>query len=439
MHNSKMKKWLKAVTVGALVATMWVVIASVESMWSNGRIAFADPAGIKFTGAGACSNAACHGAKTPKPGYEGDCGHAENTIWSEKDEHSKAFASLAKPESKEMADKLKLGDAAKADRCLACHGTTGLSVSDHGVKRIPITKDMQGKSFNHEDGVSCDGCHGPADKYLAPHQAKQWTANQRKALGNQKLYDEWGLFNTKSLKFRANACTSCHLKIDADMLDAGHPEINFELSSYSQGEWIHWKDGGAWFTPKAWAMGQIVAARESAAQLGERAAAKAKPELMTSAWEQLNANAILARQAAQVIDAAKVAELDKHLTALHANAGDEAAKKAFEKVCEGLADKLEGMTLDDKATGAMLAGVAAEGEQAGNVGFLGAQQFSFAMTALYGAMQTYGKAPADKQEKVDALYEPMGDRKTYKKDDFVKLAKDMGAAFPGGKSMPLPK
>jgi hypothetical protein len=445
MFTDKSKRWLKPVAVGSLVATMWVVLASAESLWSNGRIAFADPAGIKYTGAGACSNATCHGAKgEPKPTYPGDTGHVENTIWAEKDGHSKAFTGeggkkgLTNDLSKEIAGKLKLGEATKSDRCLACHGTTGLSVTDKGVVRIPIKKDMEGKAFNVEDGVSCDACHGPADKYNTPHQAKGWTAKQRVDLGSQKLYDEWGLYNTKSLKFRANACTSCHLKIDADMLDAGHPEINFELSSYSTGDWIHWRDNGAWFSPKAWAMGQIVAARESAAQLGERAAKKAKAELIKSAWEQLAANSILARQAAQVLDAAAVADLDKNLTALAANPADEAAKKAFEKTCEALADKLEGMTLDEKTTTALLNGVASEGEQSANAGFVGAQQFAFSITALYGALQNYAKAPADKQPKVDALYEPMGDRKTYKKDDFAKLTKEMGTLFPGGKSLPLP-
>jgi len=74
-------------------------------------------------------------------------------IWQESS-HAKAFATLATPEAKEIAGKMGIADAQKADECLVCHTTA------HGVE-----DGMKGAKFSHEEGVGCEACHGPGSLY----------------------------------------------------------------------------------------------------------------------------------------------------------------------------------------------------------------------------------------------------------------------------------
>src|SRR5439155_18703422 len=60
---------------------------------------------------------------------------------------------------------------------------------------------------------------------------------------------------------RANTCIACHQNLDSDLLQAGHPELTFELDGQSVAEPKHWHDDPA-SGPRAWLVGQAVALRE---------------------------------------------------------------------------------------------------------------------------------------------------------------------------------
>ena len=404
------------------------------------NVAYADPAGIKYTGAGACSAAACHGAATPKEAKA--TRHNENTTWSKEDHHSKSFSGkkgLASKASAEIAGKMGIKDATTEGRCLNCHAVSEIKFKDGATTRVPLTKEQQGVKFDVSDGVSCDGCHGPASKYLDPHTAEGWTQKQR-AAGAQKLYDEWGLLDTKDLKFRANVCISCHLKIDADMVAAGHPELPFELSFYSAGttedafsgaySGIHWRDKEPFFAAKAWAMGQVVSLRESAAQLGERMGKKADAKLIEASQNKVLAHAVLSRQVAKVIDPASQEAIDKALK----------DPKALIAAAEALADKVNAAKVDQAMTEKFIQAVAAEGEQAGNIGYSGGEQVTWSLKSLAIVLGKDGKKDVAKQmEKIDGLYEPMGDSTSYDKAKFVEAVKGVAGDWAGGASIPLPK
>lgn len=435
MVQTLRRSWFALVAALSLIVTTAVLTGQSTGLT---RVAYADPAGIKYTGAGACSAAACHGAAAPKNAKATQ--HNENTAWSSKDHHAHAFTGkkgLASPAAKKIADAMKIADATKEGKCQICHVISEIKFKDGSTHRVPLKADQLGAKFNLEDGVSCDACHGPASKYLEPHTTAGWTAGQR-AQGPAKLYDEWGLLDTKNLKFRANICLSCHLKIDAEMVAAGHPELPFELNMYSLGEDAngfyagkHWRDNEAWFSTKAWAMGQVVSLREAAAQVGERTAAKADAAHIEASTKKMWAHAILARQVAKAVDAGSLAAIDAGLK------GNDT--KATAAAAEALADKVNAFKFDQASTEAMLKAVAAEGEQAGNVGYAGAEQFVWSLKSLLGVMQHDGKQDvAKKMEKVDALYEPMADSATYKPEPFVAAAKAIVAEFPGGASIPKP-
>src|SRR5438552_1754236 len=83
---------------------------------------------------------------------------------------------------------------------------------------------------------------------------------------------------------RAEKCVACHLAIDAEMVAAGHPDpISFELDTFSREIPNHWRDKGTWFSARLWSIGQVVALREAAKRLGERAEANTAPKLLQEA------------------------------------------------------------------------------------------------------------------------------------------------------------
>ncbi|MCZ7643880.1 MAG: cytochrome c family protein [Planctomycetota bacterium] len=442
MVQKAKKHWRSLAVILAVVGMVGWVASGLAGF--DGQNVLADPQGIKYTGAGSCAAAACHGSQTPKE--DGSTRHDENTIWSNKDAHAKAHGSLLSDDSKAWAKNLKIEDASKSERCLNCHALSGFTIHDNTVHRVVLKpEDINAEKYSVEDGVSCDACHGPADKYLKDHTTKGWTQKQRDTLGSQKTFDEWGLYDTKNVMFRANVCLSCHLKIDGDLVAAGHPELPFELSIMSSDEeWIHWRNHGAWTGFKIWAMGQVVSLRESAVQTADRTKAGADEKLVKGSYDRMLGHAILTRQTASAVDAEGLAALDKLLGAVKADWADagkrEAALRALAKGVDEWAAKLNGIDFDQAKAEAVLKGVAAEGEQVAPLGYRAGETFVMSAIALVGAHNKDGK-PADadaKMEKAGGLYDALGDKDTYDAAKFGPGAKAMAEWYPGGKSLPLP-
>lgn len=297
----------------------------------------------KYFGASTCSGAACHekAEARKEPPYL-----TEYTSWSAVqenglpyDRHSYAWKRL-KPKEKggderspaimaKLNEIEKTSDAAEtSERCLTCHG---VSVHDYGVgKKNPGAavgkhKELQGGKYRAEDGVSCDGCHGPAEKWLKKHDKKnwapsEWTKEGGKTGGSQKLYDEYGIYYSKDIELWANQCVRCHLKIDTNLLDAGHPDlVAFELFGQSQ-QVPHWRDyssaapspelpaAGPMHASVLWQTGQTAALREALSQVVLRA--KVKPEQLGAALERARAHYAVLRPALEKFapDAAKTVE-----------------------------------------------------------------------------------------------------------------------------------
>ena len=106
----------------------------------------------QYIGAGGCASSNCHGGTSAAPEKDSRIFGNEYYIWWVRDKHSKAYGVLASDRSKRMAEILKLGSPQTAPRCTGCHaaGSPAKFVSD---------------------GVACEACHGPAEKWLGPHTA----------------------------------------------------------------------------------------------------------------------------------------------------------------------------------------------------------------------------------------------------------------------------
>jgi nitrate/TMAO reductase-like tetraheme cytochrome c subunit len=76
-----------------------------------------------------------------------------HTIGVERQAHRPT--TLTKKESVAIAQKMKIAKATESDKCLGCHA---LHVSKEQM--APRAK------YDVADGVSCDSCHGPAEKWL---------------------------------------------------------------------------------------------------------------------------------------------------------------------------------------------------------------------------------------------------------------------------------
>jgi hypothetical protein len=187
----------------------------------------------------------------------------EYTHWVSVEKHARAYEVLLKDRSIQMAKNLKMAEApAQNERCLVCHA-------------MYVPKELEGPKYQREDGVSCEACHGAAKVWLENHIGRAY----------KDLLQE-GMYDTRNLVKRAEKCVSCHVgdetrNVDHELIAAGHPDLVFELDTFTAILPPHWRtsqdEGGG----KAWVVGQAVALRESLKRLARRTqqrAAAAWPE-----------------------------------------------------------------------------------------------------------------------------------------------------------------
>jgi len=109
-------------------------------------------------------------------------------IW-EDSKHSKAFEALKTAEADKIAKEKKIATkAAETPECLECH-VTGSN----------LDAKMLEKSFNIENGVQCETCHGAGSEY----KAKKVMEDHAKAVAN-------GLTEFKDDAAIKALCVTCH-------------------------------------------------------------------------------------------------------------------------------------------------------------------------------------------------------------------------------------
>jgi len=222
------------------------------------------PEPIKYLGPGSCAATSCHGSVKPVAGSR--ILQNEYSTWILQDKHSRAYSALTGDVGERMARILKLGQKAEeSKKCLDCHA-------------LNTTPEQRGRAFELADGVSCENCHGPASAWLGPHTTKDWAHSKSVQLG---------MVDTRDVRFRADRCLQCHLGtkdkfVDHEMIAAGHPDLYFELDSFSAVMPRHWKvpreseagkpvEDGAWSGVRDWGTGQAVQLRAEMDRLVWRA------------------------------------------------------------------------------------------------------------------------------------------------------------------------
>lgn len=199
----------------------------------------------KFNGPGSCSSPSCHGSVQVRQGTS--VLQNEYSTWAVSDKHSRSASVLTNDVSKRMGKILGIAPAT-SDKCLDCH-------------TLNAAQDDRARSFDTAEGVSCESCHGPASEWLGPHTTKEWT-HERSVKA--------GMIDARDPVKRAENCLACHLGtdrkfVDHDMIAAGHPDLYFELDSFSAAMPKHWKepDKDPWYEVRLLAAGQAVQLREN--------------------------------------------------------------------------------------------------------------------------------------------------------------------------------
>jgi hypothetical protein len=232
-------------------------------------------------GTGSCASTACHQGSGPR----GSVG-SEYTTWiTSRDKHARAYEVLFNPKSKTIIRNLNRGGE-EAPRfkpahdepfCLNCHV-------------LPAYKQAKlGPRFSREDGVGCESCHGPAERWLSEHYRPEW----RQKTITEKI--DLGFWDTKSVLGRARGCVDCHvgapgIDVNHDLIAAGHPRLNFEFGAYHALMPRHWdaqKDRAAYADLEAriWAVGQVVSA-EAALNLLTWRAEEAERDPKRQPWPE---------------------------------------------------------------------------------------------------------------------------------------------------------
>lgn len=203
-------------------------------------------AGLQWQGVASCAAMACH-HMNGLPGTE----RSEYSTWVAFDPHAKAYLALFNDRSRLIEKNLKklkdLDDAhpEKNGLCLKCHAMNAAE-GERGPKLVL------------EDGVGCESCHGPAQKWLDQHYQAGWASRTDK--------EALGFRNTKDLYSRAKICAECHVgapdrQVNHDLIAAGHPRLNFELGSYLANYPHHWQEKGENARPdfeaRVWLIGHL--------------------------------------------------------------------------------------------------------------------------------------------------------------------------------------
>ena len=209
--------------------------------------------GGAHVGVASCGGTTCHGRSE---GNGAVVRQDELMIWqdpaSPAGAHSRAYAVLATPRSREIARRLGLpnNDATRAAMCVGCHAT-------------PAAEGRRGPRFQLSDGVGCEGCHGAAGGWLASHYAVGGTHAANVARG---------LVPLENPRARANVCLDCHFGsadqgqfVTHRIMAAGHPRIAFELDLFTTLQAHHSEDAdyharkGRPNPVQTWAVGQAMA------------------------------------------------------------------------------------------------------------------------------------------------------------------------------------
>ena len=413
-----------------------------------------------YLGAASCSGSACHGSTTPRTKLR--IGQNEFYIWSQKDNHAKGYEVLTKEDSQIIAKNLKIPKPEESDRCLVCHA-------------MSLNPDHQGKLYDVTEGVTCEVCHGPAEKWLGPHISKDFDSQKAGSLG---------MYNTKNLVMRADKCLECHAgsegkEVTHELIGAGHPRLTFEIDNYTHAMPPHWlppknKKELEWFGTRAWAVGQAAAFRNQIKRLvsSRRTGIGLWPDLAhfdcfachhavvdrlhnisekdkaDQPWRNrdydgkpgrlvLNSPSYAVfRHVANLLSPEEGKDLERLMKAFHEGlTGKGAPPESFNitirrlsELSEKLLAQVSQYTFTQKSVWSLMISISGDNHRLTASDFQAAEQAVLALASLYDAyVEAVGPMPDSKavKETIDGLYKEIQSARTFSASDFEETMRKM--------------
>jgi hypothetical protein len=286
------------------------------------------------------------------------------------------------------------------------------------------------------------------------------------------------MYDTRNLARRTEKCLTCHLGtqekfVDHEMIAAGHPDLYFELDSFSAVMPRHWKtpresapgvpaENDAWAGVREWGTGQAVQLRASMERVAWRAKGKNWPEYSElqcfachhsltapeQSWRQERGYAgrrpgdppwngsryVVFRELAHQVDNDvasrlddQVAQLAKSLSQLNPDREAVAAVSARAATLSGqLAARIEAQPYDAAMTLRLLHRISDDADEISNEGERAAEQAAMALDSLFVAYTRNGRVDnaSAVQDAIHALFKQLDDPSSY---SALKFAQQMRA------------
>jgi hypothetical protein len=413
----------------------------------------------KYVGPGSCAATSCHGSVKPVAGSR--ILQNEYSTWIIKDKHSRAYQALTGDVGERMAKILNIGKAEEAPKCLACHA-------------LATTPEQRGRNFEITEGVTCENCHGPAQGWLGQHTAKDSAEKHNLSVSKYHMVD------TRNVIARTSKCLECHLGtankfVDHEMIAAGHPDLYFELDSFSASMPRHWNiprlnasgspaEDASWEGVRDWSVGQAVQLRAAMDRVAWRARGERYdkknvwPEYSElsciachhsltdpkKSWRQEHgytgrragdpawneSRYVVFRLMAKEVDAASAQDLDQKLAAvssemskLNPDRGAAAANAgAAAPVAEHFADRLSGLTYERGMVLRMMQSICDNAEAISLADERAAEQATMALDSLYIAYSKEAKPgnAAEVRASINALFAQFENQSAYNADTFAE-------------------
>jgi hypothetical protein len=438
-----------------LIVVSWGGLAVPETVFGASPVPLNDKE--IHMGVASCDGSNCHTAAAPLKGVQ--VLQNEYRTWSSKaDLHSQAYQILLNEDSKRIARNLGIGDAHKADLCLDCHANN-------------VPESRQGRTFQIDDGVTCEACHGGAGRWIGSHII---------ANASHENNISHGLYPTDNPVSRARLCLSCHFGdekrfVTHRIMGAGHPRMNFELDTFTKNQPAHFKVDadyrqrkGTWNHVQTWAIGQAMSVKVLMTAFidPKRRSDGIFPELVffdchachhpmsDIRWQGResvglgpgiprisDSNLLMLRIISNRVDSKLGNELKQNVLAIHAatrsgNYDDFIGPaKAMKAVAEKLVDKFASHKFSKADMQALLKGIIAEGMNGEFVDYAGAEQAAMGLSSVVDAMVVSGAIKKGDIGPISAgisrLYELLANDEAYKFEDFKAALRDFGTKIPG--------
>lgn len=430
----------------------WLLACLVWAGSAGGAATLPHYGADRSLGVASCSSSLCHGSTDYWKGS--NVLQDEYLTWHRRDKHARAYAVLRNDLSREIAKKLGLAAPAhESALCLDCH-----------AHNVPSAK--RGDKFVLSDGVTCEACHGGAQRWITSHVEPSATHARNKA---------HGLFPTADDTQRARLCLSCHFGtrdklVTHRIMAAGHPRMSFELDTFSEIAPAHWridadwgKRKGSWNGVRAWAVGQAVAAESLLTILvdAQRGRDGLFPELVLfdchachhpmsdkrdagsrlaarPGWVRLNdASLLMLRHIARRVDPADAPAFDAQVGRLHKSiaSGHDGLTEARSTLAaiERLLARISKHPFGPDDLDAMLASVIDDGVRGQYADYQGAEQAAMAIQSLAGMSAKHGRlATAPLAAAMKALMASVAFDERYRAEDFKRALSDLQSALAQG-------